>query len=379
MGQVTTSTGIGRGEGTGFGSGWISGVLAVTFAALAGGGVLCLLFPWLLTTPDARGHYPLGIVRFLIHAFLVAGFGLGTLSVLLRRSRTLGVTALALTTVATLLGGSGAAVGAVESGPGYVGLDWFLLNVLVLALLFVPLERLFARLPSQPIFRPGWQTDLAHFAASHLLVQVTVLLTLAPAALFFAWAVRPGLQQAVQSQPLVAQLVAIVIVADLAQYAVHRAFHRVPWLWRFHQIHHSARAMDWLASSRLHLLDIVVTRGLSFVPLYVLGFSAPAVYAYLVFVSFHAVFIHANVRFRFRPIEWLVVTPRFHHWHHAAAPEAVDRNFAVHLPVIDRLFGTSYFPDGRWPDAYGLAGLPVPDGWLRQLVRPFTARTPGVH
>jgi lathosterol oxidase len=379
MGQVTTSTGIGRGEGTGFGSGWISGVLAVTFAALAGGGVLCLLFPWLLTTPDARGHYPLGIVRFLIHAFLVAGFGLGTLSVLLRRSRTLGVTALALTTVATLLGGSGAAVGAVESGPGYVGLDWFLLNVLVLALLFVPLERLFARLPSQPIFRPGWQTDLAHFAASHLLVQVTVLLTLAPAALFFAWAVRPGLQQAVQSQPLVAQLVAIVIVADLAQYAVHRAFHRVPWLWRFHEIHHSARAMDWLASSRLHLLDIVVTRGLSFVPLYVLGFSAPAVYAYLVFVSFHAVFIHANVRFRFRPIEWLVVTPRFHHWHHAAAPEAVDRNFAVHLPVIDRLFGTSYFPDGRWPDAYGLAGLPVPDGWLRQLVRPFTARTPGVH
>jgi lathosterol oxidase len=379
MGQVTTSTGIGRGEGTGFGSGWISGVLAVTFAALAGGGVLCLLFPWLLTTPDARGHYPLGIVRFLIHAFLVAGFGLGTLSVLLRRSRTLGVTALALATVATLLGGSGAAVGAVESGPGYVGLDWFLLNVLVLALLFVPLERLFARLPSQPIFRPGWQTDLAHFAASHLLVQVTVLLTLAPAALFFAWAVRPGLQQAVQSQPLVAQLVAIVIVADLAQYAVHRAFHRVPWLWRFHEIHHSARAMDWLASSRLHLLDIVVTRGLSFVPLYVLGFSAPAVYAYLVFVSFHAVFIHANVRFRFRPIEWLVVTPRFHHWHHAAAPEAVDRNFAVHLPVIDRLFGTSYFPDGRWPDAYGLAGLPVPDGWLRQLVRPFTARTPGVH
>jgi len=379
MGQVTTSTGIGRGEGTGFGSGWISGVLAVTFAALAGGGVLCLLFPWLLTTPDARGHYPLGIVRFLIHAFLVAGFGLGTLSVLLRRSRTLGVTALALTTVATLLGGSGAAVGAVESGPGYVGLDWFLLNVLVLALLFVPLERLFARLPSQPIFRPGWQTDLAHFAASHLLVQVTVLLTLAPAALFFAWAVRPGLQQAVQSQPLVAQLVAIVIVADLAQYTVHRAFHRVPWLWRFHEIHHSARAMDWLASSRLHLLDIVVTRGLSFVPLYVLGFSAPAVYAYLVFVSFHAVFIHANVRFRFRPIEWLVVTPRFHHWHHAAAPEAVDRNFAVHLPVIDRLFGTSYFPDGRWPDAYGLAGLPVPDGWLRQLVRPFTARTPGVH
>jgi lathosterol oxidase len=100
------------------------------------------------------------------------------------------------------------------------------------------------------------------------------------------------------------------------------------------------------------------------------------VYAYLIFVSFHAVFIHANVRFRFRPIEWLVVTPRFHHWHHAAAPEAVDRNFAVHLPVIDRLFGTSYFPDGRWPEGYGLPGRSVPDGWLRQLAWPLR-RSPG--
>jgi len=350
-------------------------VLAVTFAALAGGGVLCLLFPWLLTTPDARGHYPLGVVRFLIYAFLVAGFGLGTLSTLLRRSKRLGLTALALATAATLLGGSTAEVGDAGGAAGYLGLDWFLLNVLVLALLFVPMERLFARLPAQPIFRSGWRTDLAHFAVSHLLVQITVLLTLAPAALFFAWAVRPALQRAVQSQPLILQVVEIVVVADLAQYVVHRAFHRVPWLWRFHEIHHSARALDWLASARLHLVDIVVTRGLSFVPLYVLGFSAPAVYAYLVFVSFHAVFIHANVRFRFRPLERLLVTPRFHHWHHAAA-EAVDRNFAIHLPVIDRLFGTAYFPDGRWPDAYGLAGDPVPDGWFRQLLSPFRPPSP---
>ena len=115
----------------------------------------------------------------------------------------------------------------------------------------------------------------------------------------------------------------------------------------------------------------MLTRGLSFIPLYVLGFSPPAVYAYLVFVSFHAVFIHANVRWRFRPLEWLVVTPRFHHWHHAAAPEAVDKNFAIHLPVIDRLFGTAHFPPGRWPDAYGLAGPPLADGWFRQLAAPF--------
>jgi sterol desaturase/sphingolipid hydroxylase (fatty acid hydroxylase superfamily) len=369
-----TGAALGRGAGTRFGSGWISGVLAVVFAALAAGGVLCLRFPAVLTMPNARGYYPLDVVRFLIYACLVAGFGLGTLSILLRRSKSLGVSALGLATAATLLGGSRAEIGPLGDSTVYAGLDWFLLNVLVLALLFVPLERAFGRLRAQPIFRPQWRTDLVHFAMSHLLVQATVLLTLAPATLLFAWAVRPALQRAMQAQPLALQFVEIVVVADLAEYVVHRAFHRVPWLWRFHAIHHSARAMDWLAGSRLHLLDIVVTRGLSFVPLYLLGFSPPALYAYLVFVSFHAVFIHANVRFRFRPIEWLVVTPRFHHWHHAAAREAVDRNFAIHLPVIDRLFGTSYFPDGRWPDAYGLAGPPVPDGWVRQLLWPFRGR-----
>jgi len=375
----SSPTGLGAGAGTRFGSGWISGVLGIVFSALAGGGVLCLLFPSWLTTPDARRLYPLDVVRFLIYAFLVAGFGLGTLSVLLRRSKGLGVSALALAAVTTLLGGSTTKVGTLDGGPpGYVGLDWFLLNVLVLSLIFIPMERAFARLRAQPIFRFGWRTDLTHFAMSHLLLQAIVLLTLVPATVLFAWAVWPGLQRAVQAQPLILQFVEIVVVADLAEYVVHRTFHGVPWLWRFHAIHHSAQAMDWLAGSRLHLLDIVVTRGLSFVPLYLLGFSAPALYAYLVFVSFHAVFIHANVRFRFKPIEWLVVTPRFHHWHHADAPEAVDTNFAIHLPVIDRLFGTCYFPDGRWPDAYGIRGDSVPDGWLRQLGWPFRRARPVV-
>jgi len=366
--------GLARGRGTRFGSGWISGVLAVVFAALAAGGVLCLRFPALLTTPEARAFYPLPIVRFLVYACLVAGFGLGTLSALLRRSKALGLAALALATAATLLGGSAAEVGAVTGSRVYAGLDWFLVNVLVLALLFVPMERIFARLRAQPTFRAEWRTDLVYFAVSHLLVQVTVLLTLAPATLLFAWAVDPRVQAAVRAQPLGLQLVEIVVVADLAEYVVHRAFHRVPWLWRFHAIHHSARALDWLAASRLHLVDIVVTRGLSFVPLYLLGFAPAALYGYLIFVSFHAVFIHANVRFRFRAIEWLLVTPRFHHWHHADAPEAVDRNFAVHLPLLDRLFGTCYFPDGRWPESYGLADRSVPAGWLRQLgwpLRPF--------
>ncbi len=66
--------------------------------------------------------------------------------------------------------------------------------------------------------------------------------------------------------------------ADLVQYGVHRAFHRVPALWRFHAIHHSIREMDWLAGSRLHFVDVVVTRALVVLPAFTLGFSEPALY-----------------------------------------------------------------------------------------------------
>jgi sterol desaturase/sphingolipid hydroxylase (fatty acid hydroxylase superfamily) len=49
----------------------------------------------------------------------------------------------------------------------------------------------------------------------------------------------------------------------------------------------------------------------------------------------------------------------------------VDKNFAVHLPALDRLFGTLHLPGDAWPAAYGIAGDPVPEGWLRQLVHPM--------
>ncbi len=363
-------TGEGRlGYDTRFGSGWISGVASVGLGLMGLGAVLCLLFPDVLTTPEARRLYPMAIVRFVIHAGLISAFCLGGLSIVLSRRIPLGLTGIALVVVATLLGGAQVEVGTIREPRVFVGLDWFLLNLFVLAFVFIPVEMLFARRPEQRFFRPGWLTDVLHFMVSHLLVQLTVLLTLLPAAVFFRWAVSPRVQSLVAGQPLVLQFVEIVIVADLAEYAIHRAFHQVPWLWPFHAVHHSSQTLDWLAASRIHLVDAVVTRALAFVPLYVLGFAPGAVYAYLVFVSFHAIFLHANVRFRFGPLAWIVGTPQFHHWHHAVHP--VDKNFAIHLPVIDRIFGTHYLPAGRWPDDYGLEGQPVPPRYPGQVLYPF--------
>jgi sterol desaturase/sphingolipid hydroxylase (fatty acid hydroxylase superfamily) len=346
-------------------------VLSVLLGAAGLGAVLCLWFPSVLTTPELREIYDMALIRALIKAGLLAAFLCGSASLLLKRGKTLGLTGIALAGMATLMGGSRVEVSTPVRPSDHLGLDWFLLNLLILATVFVPLEHLFARLPAQKVFRKGWTTDLAHLGVSHLLVQATVLLTLVPAAVFFRWAVSPALQSAVAAQPTFLQFVEILVIADLAQYTTHRLFHAVPWLWRFHQVHHSAQCLDWLAASRLHLVDIVVTRAVGFVPVYVLGFATGPTYAYLVFVSFQAILIHANVNFRFGPLRWVLATPQFHHWHHSAEPEAVDKNFAVHLPVIDLVFGTFHLPGHRWPARYGLDDDPVPESYLRQLVYPF--------
>ena len=95
-------------------------------------------------------------------------------------------------------------------------------------------------------------------------------------------------------------------------------------------------------------------------------------YAYLTWASFQAIFIHSNVRFTFGPLRYLLATPQFHHWHHSATLH--DRNFAVHLPLIDKLFGTYHLPQDEWPEAYGIAGRPVPDGYVKQLVYPLAPK-----
>ena len=234
-----------------------------------------------------------------------------------------------------------------------------MLNLIAYSAVFVPLERIFARLPEQGVFRKGWRTDLVYFFLSALLVQVTTILTMTPAMTLFAWAASADIQRVVSSWPFFVQFVAILFLTDFVQYWVHRAFHRVPMLWRFHRIHHSADVMDWLAGSRLHLVDVAVTRGLTYVPIYLLGFAEPPLFAYVAFVSVQATFIHANVRFRFGPLRWVLATPQFHHWHHGAEPEAVDKNFAVHLPragspVRDLLPARGPLADllrsGRWRD-----------------------------
>lgn len=357
-----------------FGSGWISGVVGVFLGAIALGAVVVLHFPDLLTTAEVRARYPLPAMRALIQFLIGVAFLASCLNLMLRPRKSLGLAGLALTFLAVILGGANVEIRGNFDRSIHFGLDWFLLNLLVFALVFVPLERAFPLRPGQRVLRAGWTTDVAYVFVNHVGVQLLTFLSLWPAMTLAQSLGMDDVSRRVSAQPIWLQVLELMLLADLMQYWVHRAFHRLPRLWRFHAIHHSIREMDWLAGSRLHLGDIVITRALVVLPAFVLGFAEPALYAWLVIIAIHGVLNHVNLRFRFRWIEHLLVTPRFHHWHHALSPP--DRNFAVHFPWLDRLFGTHYLPDDRWPDELGIRGHPVPIGFVAQLLYPLHSNEP---
>jgi sterol desaturase/sphingolipid hydroxylase (fatty acid hydroxylase superfamily) len=244
-----------------------------------------------------------------------------------------------------------------------------LVGLLVLAILLVPLELAFALHRRSPL-RRGWRTDVAHFLVNSLLTNGGVIVVAVLVGLPLRALTPELVRSTVLELPAAVQFAVALGVVEMAAYWAHRAAHHVPALWRFHKVHHSPTELDWLAAAHLHPVDQIFVRGCAVIPLLVLGFSRATFGGYLVFAAFQAIFVHANVRFRFGPLRWLVVTPEYHHWHHAGEREHLNRNFSG-LPIIDAMFGTLHLPK-RWPESYGIDEA-QPESYLDQLRWSFRA------
>ena len=242
----------------------------------------------------------------------------------------------------------------------------------ILAVIFIPLERLFALHPHR-VLRRGWRTDVVHFLVNGTALRIGMLVSVVVIGGFLRAFVPAPVRDAVAASPGWAEIAAGLTIATIGGYAGHRAAHEVPLLWRFHRVHHSSRELDWLAATHLHPLDETFTRSVAVLPLYALGFGRVSLGAFLILITLQAIFIHANVRLGFGPLRWVIGTPQFHHWHHAREPQAYNSNYAGEFPLLDALFGTLYFPANRWPAQYGVDAT-QPDGYLRQIAWPFRTR-----
>ena len=255
-------------------------------------------------------------------------------------------------------------------------------GLLLLGALLVPLERLFPALPGRPLRRPGLRTDLFYWFFTPLLtravtrgalIAAVVLLALMAGVSPDATHVRSLLDAPgalVRRQPAWLQALEVVVIGDFIGYWIHRAFHRGR-LWRFHAIHHSSTDLDWLSSVRLHPVNDVVMRLAQALPVLLLGFSPTVLAAYVPFLAFYAILLHANVPWTFGPLRKVIASPTFHRWHHTSEEEGLDKNFAGLFPVWDLLFGTFYLPEGRQPGRFGLKEAEVAEGLAAQLLGPF--------
>ncbi len=352
------------------GIGRVSGHLGAWLGFLSLCAVLAWRFPEYLSTREFREIYDMELLRELLRGSLLTGLVFSAFSFLRFPEKKLGGIGLITAGLAMALGGWWLPTRAVDQVPFSLGLDYLAWDTLRAGVMFIFLEKMFPRYRDQAILRPGWKLDAFYFVLNHLLISAIFVVTNGFSEALFGWAVNDGVQGWVRGLPLGLQVLLLVVCADFVQYWVHRLFHEVPFLWRIHAVHHSTEHMDWLAGSRIHLIEVFAFRSVAMVPLYLLGADVQALNIYVLIAGFQAVFSHANVGVRLGWLRHLLVTPQFHHWHHSSDKPAIDTNYAVHLPIWDRLFGTFHMPDDFWPIDYGTV-RPVPRTFLGQLWHPF--------
>lgn len=172
--------------------------------------------------------------------------------------------------------------------------------------------------------------------------------------------------------PFVVQFAIAAVVMDLGLYVVHRASHRVHWLWRLHAIHHSAPRLYWLNGQRRHLLHEVLEGTPGIVVLGVAGAPASVVGCYLGVLAVHLMLQHGNIRHRAGVLRFVFAVAELHRWHHQRLYAQTQGNYGALLSVWDRALGTALSERGDAPVDVGMDDEPgLPRDWIGQLAWPF--------
>jgi len=173
--------------------------------------------------------------------------------------------------------------------------------------------------------------------------------------------------------PVWMQFLAFLFVKDFLEWCIHNLLHRIPWLWEFHKLHHSITELDWIGNMRFHWMEIVVYRGLTYLPLFLLGVNDKVILWIAVFSTLIGHLNHSNFELDWGVLRCVLNSPRLHVWHHDVINhKKAGQNFGVVFSLWDFLFGTAYLPALQQPEHLGFEGIEqFPKGLVPRLVYPF--------
>jgi len=265
-------------------------------------------------------------------------------------------------------GGTAAVVALVGNGVSY----WQVGPPVLLAvgLLVWALERWHPHAHAWQTDQGDTLTDALHFAGNVVANQLSAALYGGIAAV-----TNGGLRLWPVEAPFALQFLLGAALLDLGLYAVHRASHVVPWLWRLHAIHHSSRRVYWLNGQRRHILHELIEGLPGLVALGLLGAPATVVACFMAAITLHLFFQHGNIEYRLGPFTRVFAVAELHRWHHLRLYADVQGNYGAILSIWDFALGTDLPKKGDAPLDVGMDDEPdLPPDYLGQLGWPFRRR-----
>ena len=249
--------------------------------------------------------------------------------------------------------------------------------LLAAAAAILMLER---RRQARPYVEPPWIHRGRNLAVAGA-AAATVQLLEAPVVMPLAGTVarrRWGLTQMIPGPRWLRGLIALALL-DYTLYLWHILVHRVPWLWRFHLVHHVDLDLDATTGLRFHAGEIAASIPWRAAQVMVIGVTPAMLTAWQSLTIASVLFHHSNAALGDsleRRLSWIVTTPRMHATHHSVDPSERETNFSSGLAIWDRLHGTARVDAVAAGGRIGVNGYLDPaDARLARLVElPFERR-----
>ncbi len=266
----------------------------------------------------------------------------------------------------------------LQSEPWYQNYFWWLV---ILSLAVWGLEIMFPWRKNQSIFRKDFWQDAFYMFFNFFIFRLVFFSGVAAlTSETFKMALNGNLEMIslfnLRELPYWSQLIIFFLAMDFVQWSVHNLLHRVPFLWKFHQIHHSVKEMGFAAHLRYHWMETLVYEPAKYFILLLIGGFEPSSVFVIYYINIAIGHInHANVSIDYGPLKYIINNPKMHIWHHAKElPKGTKGvNFGISLSVWDYIFGTAHMPfDGRDIEIGFVGDESFPEEFTKQMIKPFS-------